>query len=604
MNKRTLLTVATCCLIFLAHAQISIVKPGRPSQNDQIKVVYDLSAPQAKLKNKEQIYARVTNYLKNGAITKFHTMLYGDNNILSGQFKLPEQTASFKVEFYTLNRDDDNATQNLIVYDDKHQRPVESAYLEAMFNDNPDSVFQKETANYPANYLAYARYINILSMVKDADSAKRQIKELLNMLNSVYSHEQTHTAGILAALCIGHAKTGDLTTGKNYLSSLFNEFPQLQETAFAFSIYNYEYYKSSNKDVEDDVRQKLKEIFIKFPGAPISRDENVFNYLQNDTSISVKVFEQVLLPMYNNNQLSYYALNNLPEVYIKHNVQLDSAQKMLKNSISQFQTGVINHQYRLNNGHYQLYVPFLLMDLAKVNILKKDYQDAIINSSAAINILTGSNTEGNFLPLLLSLRAGVYKQIGNFNLALDDYRKLYNSGNISALDSMRQVFAQCNVKQKTFDEFVTTLKPANGTKTSNNLQFAPDFSATDLKGNVIHLTDFKGKLVVINIWGIGCGPCVAEMPELNKLVKQYSNQPNIVFLGITSDKTDRLIKFLKIRQYDYKVLNNANNIAEKFNTNSLPVHIVIGKQGEILSRSIGARTDITNYLQSIINTNL
>jgi len=109
---------------------------------------------------------------------------------------------------------------------------------------------------------------------------------------------------------------------------------------------------------------------------------------------------------------------------------------------------------------------------------------------------------------------------------------------------------------------------------------------------------------VMNIWGTGCGPCVAEMPLLNELVKQYSTNPNIVFLAIAGDNTERLNKFLKLHEFDYQVLNNAVNLNEKFDLNGMPVHLVIGKNGEIISRSIGARDDIKNYLERLIADNL
>jgi len=109
---------------------------------------------------------------------------------------------------------------------------------------------------------------------------------------------------------------------------------------------------------------------------------------------------------------------------------------------------------------------------------------------------------------------------------------------------------------------------------------------------------------VLNIWGIGCGPCIAEMPELNKLVKQFSNQSNAVFLALSADKTESLLKFFKDRQFDYRVLNNGGKIAESFNTNALPIHMVIGKNGEIISRSIGARENIKEFLQNVITANL
>ena len=602
--KIILTTLFSCCCLS-AFAQLSNVLPEKPTTGETVSLSYNFADPHAVLKRGAEVYARVINYMQDGGVIKFHLPMRGSTDELKGSFKLREQTASFKVEFYTLNKDDDKAGKTLMVFTSDRSKPVAGAYLEAMFSDDPDGAFKKEILNYPTNYLAYARYFNAIAMTKDPDSGKVQIQAFLRQLGSAYNSDKKPVSeGLLTALCVGFAKSGNLASGKKYLYELFDRFPQTQETAFAFSIYNYEYYKSSSKDAEDDVRAKLKDIFIRYPAAPLSRDGNVYYYLAKEPGISVHDFEHVLLPVYQDSLVSYHALTNLPEVYLDHNQKLDTAEALLKQGIVQFQTGIINHQFRLNNSHYQLYVPLLLIDLVKINLLQKNYPAAIINSSAAVNILAGSNAEGNLMPLLLPLRAAAYQKSGNMNLALEDYKKIYRSGKVEALDSMRLIFDWCNVKEKTFENFMATLKFSDSSKPISNLTMAPDITATDLKGKTVRLSNLKGKLVVINIWGIGCGPCIAEMPELNKLVKQFPDRNKVVFLGITGDKTQSLIKFLRVHAYDYTVLNNAANLSEKFNTNSLPVHIVIGRQGEIISKSIGARADIREYLEGLININL
>jgi thiol-disulfide isomerase/thioredoxin len=604
MIKKLTLLAIVCCQLTTVEAQPGKVTPERPSQNDILTIIYNLDDPKALLNSKEPVYARITNYSQDGAVQKFHVRLKGEDRILSEQTQLPKHTASCKIEFYTLNKDDENATKNLLVYDSKHHKPVRGAYMQGFFNDKPDSIFHVEVSNYPDNYLAYAKYINVISMVKQADTAKVEIHSLIDKLQYAVKSEIHSDPSLLTALCVAYSKSGDLNNGKVYLNKLFAQFPLRQETAFAFSIYNYEYYKSSGKDVEEDVRLELKNLFINYPDAAISKDENVFHYLQKFKEIPVKDFERVLKPLYTDDKISYYAFTDLPEVYIANNAKLDSAAMLLKNGIKRFYDGSINHQYRLNNNHFKMYVPYMLLDLVKINITQSNFQDAITNASAALNILIGSNTEGNFVPLLLPLRAFAYKQAGNFNMAMEDYRQLYKAGYSSALDSMKRIFAQCNLKQKTLDEFLGNNNIKSSDKSSSTSQQAPNFAATDLNGKTVHLSDFKGKLVVLNIWGIGCGPCVAEMPELNNIVKQYHDKPDVIFLAITADKTENIKKFLKIHSFAYNILNNAGNLTETFNTNALPVHMVIGRQGEIINRSIGARPDIKEYLHQLINSNL
>lgn len=579
-----------------AFAQTAVVNPIRPTQHDLVVLNYPISA-QSALDGSEAIYARITTYLMDGAVTKSHVLLTGDQRNVGATLNLLPQAASVKVEFYTLNKEDDKAVQTRLVYLDGGQQPVRSAYLDAMFTDKPSVPFQQEIAAYPNNYLAHARYFNVLAMVSDPDTAGKTIRYWLPILTNV----PIKTAGLLCALCVGYAKTGRLAEGKSYLFDLFNQFPTAAETAFAFSIYNYEYYKTSGKEVEADVRQVLKRLFVDYPDGALARSENVFRYLQQETDLPTTVFERVAAPLYADDRVPYHAFASLPELYVLRKERLDSARRLLQQGILRFQDGTINHQYRLSGSHYQLYVPYLLLTLARIDLLEQAHQQAIDHASAGLALLTGSNAEGNFRPLLLQVRASAYQRLGNLNLALDDYKQLYKAGQTTALDSMRRLMSRCQVKQKTVEELVASL--TTGAAVSIKPQL-PNFTGTDLNGQRVSLRDFANKVVVINVWGIGCGPCVAEMPRLNSLVKQFAHRSDVVFLGITADAAPALKRFVKNHPFAYRLLNNVGHLTDVFNTNVLPVHLVVGKQGDIISRSIGAREDIDTYLSQLIQQQL
>jgi cytochrome c biogenesis protein CcmG/thiol:disulfide interchange protein DsbE len=66
---------------------------------------------------------------------------------------------------------------------------------------------------------------------------------------------------------------------------------------------------------------------------------------------------------------------------------------------------------------------------------------------------------------------------------------------------------------------------------------APDFSMTDTKGNLVKLSDLRGKVVWLNFWGLRCGPCVRELPALEKLHKAYVDK-GLVIIGVNADGVD------------------------------------------------------------------
>ncbi len=111
----------------------------------------------------------------------------------------------------------------------------------------------------------------------------------------------------------------------------------------------------------------------------------------------------------------------------------------------------------------------------------------------------------------------------------------------------------------------------------------------------------RGNIVVLNFWGLGCGPCIAEMPELNKLVDKYRDRSDVKFLAPAGDQSNALINFLKKKQFNYQVLNNGGDIWKDYRIDALPIHIVIDRNGKIIKRLKGAQPNIFDLLSTAID---
>ena len=83
-----------------------------------------------------------------------------------------------------------------------------------------------------------------------------------------------------------------------------------------------------------------------------------------------------------------------------------------------------------------------------------------------------------------------------------------------------------------------TNKQTTTSSTSENKAIqAFDFTAMDKDGKTVKLSDFKGKKVYINMWASWCGPCMREIPELEKTYQKLKDNKDIVFLSMTSFPT-------------------------------------------------------------------
>ena len=114
----------------------------------------------------------------------------------------------------------------------------------------------------------------------------------------------------------------------------------------------------------------------------------------------------------------------------------------------------------------------------------------------------------------------------------------------------------------------------------------PKFNYVDLNGNTYTTENTKGKIVVLKGWFISCAPCVAEMPELNKLTEKYKKRKDIVFVSMATDAKIKLQTFIKRTPFNYAVVPvKQNYILNTLHATGFPVHWIIDKQGVVVHMS-------------------
>lgn len=120
---------------------------------------------------------------------------------------------------------------------------------------------------------------------------------------------------------------------------------------------------------------------------------------------------------------------------------------------------------------------------------------------------------------------------------------------------------------------------------------APDFALTNLSGNTVRLSDFKGKVVLLDFWATWCPPCRSEIPDFIQLQKQYSGK-GFTMLGIALDEDGAaVVKPLAQKLgVNYPLLIGNTQVAAAYGgIEALPTAFLIGRDGKILKTFIGAR---------------
>lgn len=125
----------------------------------------------------------------------------------------------------------------------------------------------------------------------------------------------------------------------------------------------------------------------------------------------------------------------------------------------------------------------------------------------------------------------------------------------------------------------------------------PSFNFTDINGKLYNKSTTHQKIVVLKCWFIHCVACVKEFPELNKLVDEYKQSSDILFISLAMDSKQDLIPFLKKRQFKYAVVPEKETYMLKdLGISIFPTHVLIGKNGKIV-KVVNAVDDLIPFLR-------
>jgi peroxiredoxin len=137
-------------------------------------------------------------------------------------------------------------------------------------------------------------------------------------------------------------------------------------------------------------------------------------------------------------------------------------------------------------------------------------------------------------------------------------------------------------------------------------QAVPEFSATTLDGTTIRSSELKGKVVLINFFATWCGPCMGELPHVEKEIWQQLRSENLVVLAIGREHSrEELIKFNKEKEFTFLIAPDPKReIYSKFASQFIPRNYVIGKNGRIVFQSMGFTPEDFSRMIELIKAQL
>ncbi len=132
----------------------------------------------------------------------------------------------------------------------------------------------------------------------------------------------------------------------------------------------------------------------------------------------------------------------------------------------------------------------------------------------------------------------------------------------------------------------------SGKNNNQSENLAPNFTLLDTEGNNVSLSDYKGKVVIINFWTTWCGPCRYEIPDLVQLYEKYNQ--DLIVLGISLDYDGPAVvpQFEeRIGGVNYPLLYGNNNISNLYGgVTGVPTTFIIDRNMQVFKKYLGYRS--------------
>ena len=122
-------------------------------------------------------------------------------------------------------------------------------------------------------------------------------------------------------------------------------------------------------------------------------------------------------------------------------------------------------------------------------------------------------------------------------------------------------------------------------------------------GELLNLSENKGKVYFINFWATWCPPCRAEMPSINKLASKIEKKDKISFIMVDVDnKIDASVKYMNKHSFNLQVYSSVSPIPEQIFNGTLPTTLIIGPHGNIVFYHTGMADYNTTEMINFLNT--
>lgn len=133
---------------------------------------------------------------------------------------------------------------------------------------------------------------------------------------------------------------------------------------------------------------------------------------------------------------------------------------------------------------------------------------------------------------------------------------------------------------------------------------APEWTLKDAAGKEHKLSEFKGKVVVMDFWATWCGPCKKAMPSIQKTHEKFKDK-GVVVIGVSTwEKDGDPVTYMKEKGFNYSLYLKGDEVAKQYGVTGIPAFFVIGGDGKIVFAEQGFDPSDEKKLEKVIEQHL
>jgi peroxiredoxin len=127
-----------------------------------------------------------------------------------------------------------------------------------------------------------------------------------------------------------------------------------------------------------------------------------------------------------------------------------------------------------------------------------------------------------------------------------------------------------------------------GIATPDARKAAPAFTLRDSAGASVRLSDYRGKVVLLNFWATTCGGCKVEIPWFMQFASKYQRK-GLAVLGVSLDEDGwRAVKpYVKAKKINYRIVLGGDDVIRLYGVEAMPVTLLIDRNGRIADSHVG-----------------